>query len=56
MIPGEPNSDNPTDVSADVEDFVLASGAYNWSDVRPDWTATINNNQEPSGYVCERGR
>ena len=54
-VTGEPQSDNPTSPYARDEDYVVASGRRQWSDVRDDWTAVINNNVEPSGYVCERG-
>ena len=53
---GEPNSHNPTDALADIEDYVVASGKHDWSDVRNEWSAVINGNPEPSGFVCEQGQ
>ncbi|ELU07923.1 hypothetical protein CAPTEDRAFT_209897, partial [Capitella teleta] len=52
---GEPNSRNPTDSLAAIEDFVVASGKYLWSDVRNDWSNVINTRTEPSGFICETG-
>lgn len=52
---GEPNSRNPTDPLAAIEDYVVASGKYLWSDVRNDWSNIINTRTEPSGFICETG-
>ena len=53
LLSGEPNSANPTDLAAENDDYVIASGSWLWSDVRNDWNTTINGNPEPSGFICE---